>query len=361
VDFLATPEVWSRLIERLAPETDGIGPAEYIEPAREAVLRALEVDTRVVSYDMFCAPPGGEHGVEWWSALDRSTPNRMWRRRNEDDTTLDVWGCHRRKVEHGFGAYEEFATWPLQNATSVDELRSHPWPEPDWWDFSPLPEVLRGYGDTHIRFRIGSVFEIAWQLRGMQEFLIDLALTPEIPRYIMERLTEVYLENTRRVLELAGDRLDMVYIYDDVATQASLMISPDTWRAEVRPHHARIAELAHAHGKPLMYHCDGAIYPLIPELIELGVDVLNPIQPDAKGMEAERLKAEFGHRLSFHGGLDILKTLPQGTQEEVQTEVRRLVRVLGDGGGYILASSHHVQPDTPVENVLAMYDVSLRL
>ncbi len=360
VDFLATPEVWRRLVEHVEPDAAGIGAADFLEPEREALLRHFEVDTRVVSYDMFCAPPDAPGAVEWWSSLDRSTPNRMWRRRLDDGTTLDVWGCHRQRVEHGFGAYEEFATWPLQQAQSVDDLRAHPWPEPDWWDFSGLPEVLDALGDTHVRFRIGSVFEIGWQLRGMQEFLIDLALQPEIPRYIMGRLTDVYVELTRRVLELAGDRLDMVYFYDDVATQNSLMISPETWRDEVRPHHARLCELAHAHGVPVMYHCDGAIYPLIPELIELGVDVLNPIQPDAKGMEGDRLKREFGDRLSFHGGVDILKTLPRGTVEDVRRDVRWLVENLGAGGGYILCSSHHIQPDTPTENVLAMYDVGLR-
>lgn len=367
VDFLATPEVWGKLIAELGPSADGVGPAEFIEPEREALLRHFEVDTRVLSYDMFCTHPDalvpeGAH-VDWWGGLDRSTPNRMYRLRQPDDTTLDIWGCHRQKVEHGFGAYEEFATWPLQQAESVADLERHPWPEPDWWDFSPLPAILAEMdeaGVKHVRFRIGSVFEIGWQLRGMQEFLIDLAINTEIPRFIMGKLADVYVENTRRVLELVGDRLDMVYFYDDVATQNSLMISPDTWRDEVRPHHARLTELARAHDVPVMYHCDGAIYPLIPELIELGIDLLNPIQPDAKGMEAQRLKDEFGERLAFHGGVDILRILPRGTVDEVRAEVARLVDTLGRGGGFVLCSSHHLQPDTPVENIVAMYDTALR-
>lgn len=359
VDFLATPDVWRKLIDHLRPDTAAVGATDLIEPEREALLRHFEIDQRVISYDMFCAPPD-DSNVEWWSALDRSTPNRMWRRRNADGTTLDIWGCHRQRVEHGFGAYEEFASWPLQQATSVAEVEAYPWPDPGWWDFSPLPRLFEEFEPYHVRFRIGSVFEVAWQIRGMQEFLIDLAIQPEIPAAIMGHLTDVYVENTRRVLELAGDRLDMVYFYDDVATQNSLMVSPETWREQVRPHHARLTELAHSYGVPVMYHCDGAVYPLIAELIELGVDVLNPIQPDAKGMDARRLKDEFGDRLSFHGGVDILRILPQGTVEEVRAEVTRLVDTLGKGGGYVLCSSHHLQPDTPVENVLAMYDVELR-
>jgi uroporphyrinogen decarboxylase len=109
-----------------------------------------------------------------------------------------------------------------------------------------------------------------------------------------------------------------------------------------------------------MYHCDGAVYPLIPDLIDLGVDVLNPIQPGARGMDPRRLKDEFGDRLAFHGGIDIAGVLPGGTPAEVAAEVRARVDVLGRGGGYILCGSHHVQPGTPVENVLAMLDPALR-
>jgi uroporphyrinogen decarboxylase len=366
-DFLATPEVWKKLVEHLQLEPAATSLAEYMDPAREAILRHFEIDCRVLSYDMFCRPPQSrfEPGavVDWWGTQNRSTPNRMWRQRLPDGSFRDIWGTHGKIVYNQFGAYEEFASWPLSNATGVDDLKQHPWPEPDWWDFSPLPEIIRQL-DSHqpysLRFRVGSVFEIAWQLRGMQEFLLDLGLNPEIPQYIMSRLGEVYVENTRRVLDLVGHRLDLIYFYDDVATQNSLMISPDMWRDYVRPHHARLVELAHARGVKVMYHCDGAIYPLIPELIELGIDLLNPIQPDAKNMDGRRLKREFGDRLAFHGGIDINHTLPQGTPDEVRAEVRDRVQNLGRGGGYVMASSHHIQPDTPLENVLAMYELGLR-
>ena len=367
VDFLATPEIWKHLVDHLKPDADVVGSSEYFEPAWEAILRHFEVDCRVLAYDQFCKPPESilHKGarVDWWAALSRSTPNRMWRQITPEGDSYDIWGHHIRVVANPTGAYEEYASWQLSRAQTVDDLKGHPWPEPDWWDFSPLPEVLehldRG-GECHIRFRIGSVFEVAWQLRGMQEFLMDLALDPSIPLYIMDRLADVYVENTRRVLELAGDRLDMVYLYDDVATQKSLVMSHEMWQKYIRPRHAKIIEVAKTYGKSVMYHCDGAIYPLIPELIDLGVDVLNPVQADAVGMEPERLKGEFGDRLSFHGGIDIIKTLPKGSVENVRAEVRERVSVLGKNGGYILASSHHIQSDTPLENVLTMYDLALR-
>jgi uroporphyrinogen decarboxylase len=194
----------------------------------------------------------------------------------------------------------------------------------------------------------------------MQEFLMDMVNQPEIPQYIMERLTDIYVENTRRVLELAGDRLDMVYFYDDVATQQNLMISARMWRRVIKPLHQRIIDVAKAYGKPVMYHCDGALYPLIPGLIEMGVDLLSPVQADAAGMDPQRLKDEFGDRLSFHGGIDIIKTLPRGSVDDVKAEVAERMRVLGRNGGYILASSHHIQSDTPLANVYAMYDLAGR-
>ncbi|GIK72807.1 MAG: uroporphyrinogen decarboxylase [Chloroflexota bacterium] len=367
VDFLATPEIWRRLQAHLDIPSQPLTEADFFDPAWEQVQRHFQVDCRVISYDQFCRPPdrilrpGAE--IDWWNALSRSTPNRMWRQQLPDGTALDIWGHVIRIVHNPTGAYEEYAVWPLAGATSVEDLKHYPWPEPDWWDFTPIRGVmaqLDAHEEYHLRFRIGSVFELSWQLRGMQEFLMDLVNQPEIPQYIMERLTEVYVENTRRVLELAGDRLDMVYFYDDVATQQNLMISARMWRRLIKPLHQRIIDVAKAYNKPVMYHCDGALYPLIPELIDMGVDVLNPVQADAAGMEPQRLKDEFGDRLCFHGGIDIIKTLPRGTVADVRAEVAERIRVLGRNGGYILASSHHIQSDTPLDNIFAMYDLALR-
>jgi len=364
VDFLATNEIWQRLIDHIQPDATAVGPSEYFDPQREALLRHFEVDCRVVSYDMFCNPPESmlKPGatVEWWDVLSRSTPCRMWRQRLPNGELYDILGRHTRVVENPTGAYEESASYPLAAAQSISDLQAFTWPDPDWWDFSPVNAILDHLEPYHVRFRIGSVFEVAWQLRGMEQFMLDMAMTPELPQYIMERLTDLYVENTRRLLEQVGDRLDMVYFYDDVASQANLLMSRTMWEQLIRPHHARIVETVKPYGVKIMYHSDGALRPLIPDLIELGVDVLNPVQADAKGMEPQGLKADFGDSLCFHGGIDIIKTLPQGTPADVQNEVRERIRVLGHNGGYILASSHHIQSDTPVENVLAMYDLRLR-
>lgn len=367
VDFLATNEIWDGLIEHLAIDASGVLPSAYFEPIREALLRRLEIDCRVLSYDMFCNPPEDalEPGArtEWWDVLSRSTPARMWRQALPDGTFKDIFGRHTRINPVETGAYEETASYPLAHVQSLSDLDAFPWPQPEWWDFSDLPEILQQFDadkEYHIRFRIGSVFEVAWQLRGMEQFLMDMVMQPEIPKTIMARLTDVYVAITQRVLEMADGRLDMVYFYDDVATQKSLLISSDMWAEFIRPNHARIVDVAKQYGVPVMYHSDGAMRALIPELIDLGVDVLNPIQADAVGMEPDALKQDFGDKLCFHGGIDIIETLPRGTVEDVRQEIQDRIRILGRDGGYVLASSHHIQSDTPLENVLAMYDLALR-
>lgn len=367
-DFLATSEVWDQMVAHFKPDTTGLEDMDWLSPEREALLRMLDVDCRLFSYDTFCNPPqemtkpGAR--IDWWRTLIRSTPNRMWRQVTPDGLLHDIWGVQYQVEAHAFGQYEAIANWVLANATSLSDLKDHPWPSPDWWDFSELPamiERLQQDGPFHVRFRLGSFFEQAWALRGLEQFMLDIVIDPSIPAFIMDRILEVHLDNLKSVLDLAGDKLDMVYTYDDVATQKSLMISPKAWRELVKPRHQKILDLIHSYDKPAMYHCDGAVAPLIPELIEMGVNVLNPIQPDAAGMEPSSLKEQYGRQMTFHGGIDIIKTLPRGTTEQVQQEVKARVKILGKGGGYIMCSSHHIQPDTPLENVLAMYDPDLRV
>jgi uroporphyrinogen decarboxylase len=366
-DLVATSEVWNKLVNHYKPEIDGLEDMTWLQPEREAVLRLLQVDLRLFSYDMFCRPPESviKPGatVNWWDTLMRSTPNRMWRQILPDGSIYDIWGVHYQLEEHLFGQYEGHASWQLGGAESIDDLKKHPWPQPDWWDFSELPAMidrLQQDGPYHVRFRLGSFFEQAWALRGMEDFLMDIVRAPEMAAYIMDRILEVHLENLRAVLELAGDKLDMIYTYDDVATQNSLMISPRHWEKMIKPRHRQILDLVHQYNKTTMYHCDGAIGPLIPQLIDLGVDVLNPIQTDTPEMEPVGLKAKYGDDITFHGGIDIIRTLPQGSPLQVQEEVKARINVLGQDGGYIVCSSHHIQPDTPLENVLAMYDPAIR-
>ena len=366
VDFLATVEVWEKMIAFLGMEAPGPFNTGFFDENWEALLQKYQVDCRLLSYDQFFQPPDSffEKGdtIDWWDALSRSTPNRMFRRVSKDGDIFDLWGHHMRVVKNPTGAYEEIVQFPLRDASPSD-VQNYTWPKPDWWDFSSLPEViaqLDTHESYHLRFRAGSIFEVAWQLCGMDKFLMDLALDPQVPLLIMDHLTEITAELLNRVLEENSERLDMVYFYDDVATENSLMISKDMWKQYIQPRHARLFEVAKKYNKKIMYHCDGSIYPLIPDLIEMGVDLLNPVQVDANNMEDWRLKDEFGDMLCFHGGIDNIHTLPCGTPQEVQKEVKDRIHVLGKNGGYIVTSTHHIQSNTPPENVNAMYDINIR-
>jgi uroporphyrinogen decarboxylase len=367
VDFLAVPEIWRELERCFGLARTALDDSQFFDPVWESILRSLEVDCRVISYDQFCAPPtavfGAGETVEWWDVQSRSTPSRMWRRRSRDRTVAhDILGRQFVTKAHASGSYEENVP-VLASAGSLADLQRHPWPDPSWWDFSRVREVvaaMNAAGPRHVRYRLGSVFEVAWQLRGLEQFMVDMALEPSIPHYMMERLTELYVENLRQVLTRAGDDIDMVYFYDDVASNAGLLLSLEMWEEFIRPCHARLVETARRFGKKVMYHSDGALHAVIPSLVEMGVDVLNPIQPNVVDMEPERLKREFGDRLSFHGGIDIIGVLPRGPPAEVQREARRVIDALSVGGGYVLASSHHIQADTPVANVRALYDLSIR-
>jgi len=352
VDLLAVPEVWEKL------------QTQFAVSSREEVLQKLEVDLRRISYDSYYFPPEevtGRGEVIWEGHPAVTTTERVWRLR-QGDIWLDLWGARRKQAAYGLGWYENLAEYPLAQA-GLDDLRAYRWPTPDWFDFSSMETEIKRYRQEkpyHIRYRIGSLFETAWSLRGFEQTLMDLVLEPELPGYIMDRILEVHLANLDAVMARYGNEIDMVYIYDDLATQDGLLMRPAVWRKIIRPRQARLIEAAQRFGKPVMYHCDGSIYSLLPEFLDMGVTLLNPIQTDAAHMDAESLKAEFGQRLNFHGGVDIVNLLPKGSTEEVSTEVKRLIRTLGYDGGYILAPAHHLQADTPVENILAMYDVALR-
>jgi uroporphyrinogen decarboxylase len=350
-DFWAVPEVWARLRHALglgaasaSDPASGLSPASPLGIAAttaedEQVLRLLGIDCRMV------AP--------------RYAGTRA--RRLPDGTFVDAWGTHRRTVSNQFGTYDEYAGHPLADAENVADVLSWAWPDPDEWDVSGVRdqcERLNRDVRYSLRYEVGGIFEWSWALRGFEQFLVDLAQNSEVAGAIMDRFTDIYIENTVRVIAAAGGLLDMVYTYDDVGIQAGLLMSPRMWRKHILPRHQRLNAAIRGARYPvkIMYHSCGAVYPLIGAFVdEMDIDVLNPLQPRAAGMDMARIKSEFGDRLSFHGGVDIQHTLPHGTPAEVRAEVRDRCRVLGAGGGYICTSAHYLQADTPLENIVAMY------
>ncbi|MDZ7724239.1 MAG: uroporphyrinogen decarboxylase family protein [candidate division KSB1 bacterium] len=349
-DFAAVPEVWQKLGEYFSTQD------------RKVILEKLGVDCRIVYYDNFCHHPDVDQTsvVDMTASQERSSLSGMWRKMEPDGSNRDIWGAHRKKVKTPFGELDEFASYPLQNAQSVDDLKTYKWPEPDWWDFSTLNAYIDDLNDHaiyNIRYRLGSFFETAWSLYGFEKFQLDLMLNPDMVRYVLDRIAVVHLENLKRVLDTAGNKIDIVYFYDDVASQQSLLIGPDLYMEFIQPYHQKVIDIASQYNKPTMMHCCGSIYPLIESFVDMGLKILNPIQPSARDMHPEKLAKEFGGRISFHGGIDVQQFLPRATPEQVKDKVEKTASLLGEHGGYILAGSHHLQADTPVENILAMYGV----
>jgi uroporphyrinogen decarboxylase len=190
----------------------------------------------------------------------------------------------------------------------------------------------------------------------MERALTDLALNPAVAEAALERIYYIHESVIRRTLEAARGLIDFIYVAEDLGTQNSLLMSPASFRRFLKPWMRRMIDCAHSFGVKVMHHDDGAIRPLLPDLIETGIDVLNPIQWRCAGMEREGLARDFGHSVIFHGGVDNQRTLPFGTPNDVKREVADNIRIFRDGKGYVVAPCHNLQPNTPTANILALYE-----
>jgi len=325
-DFWAVPEVIEHLEDYLNVQNE------------EEMLRLLGIDCRVVTPDYI--------GPE---------PEKL-----QDGTYYSIWGSHLKLVKNNFSTYEEYASFPLADAQSVADIESWPkWPKAAYWNWkSVLPKIdqLNSKVPYHIRYEVGGIFESSWALYGLDRFLIDMMQKPKIPTAILNCYTDLMIDNVRNLMEVAGDKINMLYTFDDIATQNSLLMSPKLWREYILPCHQRLNRVIKSYGVKIMYHSCGSIIKIIGPLIdEMGIDVLNPLQPRAAGMNMQTIKDQYGQKVAFHGAIDIQHTLPYGTQQDVYDEVRSRCNVLGKGGGYICASAHYLQADIPLENILSMY------
>jgi uroporphyrinogen decarboxylase len=274
----------------------------------------------------------------------------------------DEFGRRFRNVDYGTGAYRECVHFPLAGFRTVEEIeRNYTWPTADWWDFGGISGQIRG-NETHpIRGGGSEPFLIYKELRGMEQAFVDLVENPEIAHYCLGKLFDLAYETSARIYEAVPGRVDIAYIAEDMGGQTDLMISVKHIREFLLPGMKRMIDLTHQAGARAFHHNDGSCWRVIPAMIDLGIDLLNPLQWRCPGMERERLKAEFGPHVVLHGGMDNQYTLPFGTVDEVKREVEDNLRILGDGGGYILATCHNVQANTPPENVVAMFETAREL
>lgn len=268
----------------------------------------------------------------------------------------DIFGCTYRTIQYGTGSYNEVVGHPLANYQTVEEIEAnYRWPSADWYDYSVLPAQIEGWEHHPIRGGGSEPFLIYKNLRGQEQAMIDLVDNPDIVHYCLDMLFDLAYTNTLRIYETLPGKVMITYVAEDMGGQDNLMFSKKHIRTYLLPRMKRVIDLAHQAGAFVFHHNDGNCRAIIPDMIEAGIDVLNPIQWRSKGMEREGLKADFGDRLIFHGAMDNQYTLPFGTEEEVRQEVQDNICILGAGGGYILAPCHNIQPVTDPENVVAMY------
>jgi len=287
----------------------------------------------------------------------------------EDGSSDDIWGVRRKTVyvdpdNPEKGSYEHVIKNPLAAAESVREIENYAgWPSPDYFDYSRLPEMTDQFPGKCVvcggdRLNRMAQLKPAMYLRGVEQCMLDIALNPEIFEAIVAKETEFFLEYGRRLFEKTNGKVDVFFMGDDFASQTGLLMSIDHWRRFLKPGFRAYIDLAHKYNIKVMHHTCGAVYDLIPEFIDCGLDILQSLQPKAAGMDLKKIKQEFGKDLCFQGGVDIQETMPHGTPGDVKREVRERIKILGEGGGYILGTAHNMLPDVPVENALAYFEAA---
>ena len=254
-----------------------------------------------------------------------------------------------------WGPMREDTKGALAGAQTLADLEAFDWPSPDCLDRSTLREQCRRHEQHALLYGFADVWERPALVRGWEEFFLDIMDRPAWAHFLCRKFTDFYLEDYTRAAEITGGRIDLYLLISDLAGQRGPLISLNMFAEFVAPYLREMIARIHSLGGRALFHSCGAVAGFIPELIRLGVDALDPIQPAGPEMQPERLKAAFGDQLCFHGGIDMQHLLPHGTPAQVAAETQRYCQVLGRGGGYILGPAHFFQPDVPPENILALY------
>lgn len=290
-----------------------------------------------------------------------------FKNRNENGMQYDYWNVGRKLVSYGRGSYYEIFEYPLANITSTSDLKNFEWPKADWFDFSAIKDIVaktnaQSNGKNEFAFRIGTgtIFENSWYLRGFENFFMDLLAEPEIANDILTKVTDFFVEYFTKALTAADGLIDITFVGDDISGQDGPLISKDIYKEMIKPHHKRLYDRIHQFPTKTMFHSDGAVQTMVPEIMDAGVDILEALQFDAKGMDAQFLKDNYGDKLCFHGGISVQSTLPFKKPSDVIDEVNERFRVLAKKGGYIMAPSHAVQGKTPPENIVAMFETAMK-
>ena len=306
----------------------------------EEILKRCHADFRA---HYFC--PTGPEWKETW--LD-------------EKTFIDRWGVTFRDV----GDYYEMIKYPFEGEITLDDVEKYDWPDfSDKKLYEGIRETVKDMYENSDYSICGTVCcnvleRVQW-LRGLQAQLMDMYIDEEVAAAMLEKSTQMILQYLQNYLPLVGDYIDVLFYGDDLATQQSLLFSPEVYRKLVKPRQTRVFDYIKKHSRAkIFYHCCGSAVNIIDDLCETGVDILNPVQPLAKDMDLQYLKKRYDKQLVFWGAIDEQQLLPRGTPAQVAAETQRAIDILGPGGGYVCAPAHNIQSDVPIENLLAMCDTA---
>jgi uroporphyrinogen decarboxylase len=344
-------EAYIQLKKHLGMDLEQIQMADYVQQLPyldEALLERFDVDFRMVQLPAATAPDLHifEEG-NYYAFIDR-------------------WGSKLHMPKRG-GLYFDWVDFPIKEPT-MEALDHYNWPQPDPPEYNArLREQARVLYETTDYALVGSavigggIFEQPARTIGLENFLMALIKEPRFADRMMDQITEIYIESCNRYLEQVGAYLQVFTYWDDVCGQDGWLISPEIYRKRIKPKQRRLLDAIKLKtNAKVYYHCCGAAYDLIPDLIDLGFDILNPVQVSARGMDTRRLKKEYGKDIVFWGGVDTQHVLPFGTPDEVVSEVRRRIDDLAPGGGFVFAAVHNIQALVPPENIVAMFDTALQ-
>lgn len=311
------------------------------------LLKALHIDVydmRGIDLHTGTVPrytgPENEFFPESWGGNITS----FWRIREFENKTLAGWTLDNESP-------------PLSSATEIMECENYQWPSCDWFDFVTLSEQLEEWSDFSILATGGSVFQHPTFLRGMDTLMIDMASNPGMAHYFLDKFTDFYYEYFRRIFQSAAEKIDVFALADDFGMQNSLLISTQMFDDFIAPRLKKMIDLAHEYDICFLLHSCGNVKELIPRFIDLGVDILDPVQPES--MDPIEVKKEYGNQICLRGGISTQKTLTNGSVQDVKDETKRIIDHLAPGGGYILSPGHPVlQDEIPIKNIIAMYETA---
>lgn len=318
MDFWADESVWQRLCGELKIEK------------REKLLKRLHIDFR------HCYWAGDIGPIERYS----------------DGSYRDWWG-----VIHDSKGIPKIH--PLSNIGSIEELDRYDWPDPDKVDYHTIARTVELYTEEYVVYggAWSPIFFVALGLTGIQSFFRYVYTKTEVIHKLLDIITDFYFETSKKIFELCSKDIDIFFMGDDYGTQTGLFLSPKMFRELFKPRLERLFKLAKKYGLLVQLHSCGSIREIIPDLIEIGLDGLDPIQVRATNMSVENIKREFGDKICLHGSIDTQRTLPFGTPVDVKMEVLHRLKTTAQGGGFVLAPSQVFLPEIPTENIITMYEV----